>query len=153
MTKQAPHADAAHFPPRDTTAYSHWCEDRVRYADLDAVGHANNNAIGVYFESARVELLRNIGVMQVGGAVICVVARLAVDYIHEMQMFEQVRIGQRIARIGNSSVTLQSAIFVKRDGVEVCTAVAEAVCVLVDGVTHRPTPIPPDVRKVLENYA
>ncbi len=150
MTKQAP-LEAA--PPRDPAAYPHWCDDRVRYADLDAVGHANNNAIGVYFEAARVELLRDIGIAQVGGPIICVVARLAIDYLKEMQLFEAVRIGQRIARIGTTSVVLHSAIFVSRDGAEVCTATAEAVCVLVDGASHRPTPIPPATREELQRYA
>lgn len=139
-------------PPRDAAAYGHWAHDHVRYADLDAVGHANNNAIGVFFEAARVVLLRDMGVAQVGGATLCVLATLNMEFLQEMTIFEQIRIGQKVARIGNSSFTLHSACFVEREGKTVCTATCEAVCVLVDGATHRPTPIPAQARAVLEQY-
>lgn len=140
-------------PPRTSASYKHWTDDHVRYADLDAVGHANNNAIGVFFEAARVALLRDMGVAQVGGDPLCVLATLNLEFVAELQIFEKVRIGQKVARIGTTSCTLHSGLFVTRDGAEICAATCQAVCVLVDGKQHRPTPIPADARTLLERYA
>src|SRR5919112_664081 len=38
----------------DPSFYRHWIEDRVRFADLDPLGHCNNAAIGGFFEAPRV---------------------------------------------------------------------------------------------------
>lgn len=140
-------------PSRDFSAYAKWSEDHIRYADLDAVGHANNNAIGVLFEHARVHMLKDLGIEQAGGDPLCVLATLNLEFIAEMYIFDKVRIGQKVARIGNTSFTLQSALFVMRDNKEVCAATCQAVIVLVDGQKHRPTPINDHVRRTLEKYS
>lgn len=140
-------------PSRDLSAYAHWNEDHIRYADLDAVGHANNNAIGALFEHARVALLRDMGIAQDGGDPLCVLATLSLEFIIELQLFDKVRIGQRVARIGNTSFTLDSALFAAREGREVCAATCQSVIVVVDGKHHRPTPIPQNARTVLEKHA
>lgn len=139
-------------PPRDMAAYVRWSEDHIRYADLDAVGHANNNAIGVLFEHARVVMLRDIGIEQAGGDPLCVLATLNLEFVAELHIFDKVRIGQKVARLGNTSFTLQSALFVMRDQKEVCAATCQAVIVIVDGKQHRPIPIPDHVRRTLEKY-
>jgi len=140
-------------PARDVAAYGHWSEDHIRYSDLDAVGHANNNSIGVLFEHARVVMLNEMGIAQDGGDPLCVLATLNLEFVIELKLFDKVRIGQKVARIGNSSFTLHSALFVERDGNSVCGATCQAVIVVVDGKTHRPTPIPAAARSVLEKHA
>lgn len=140
-------------PLRSSDAYDHWSSDHIRYADLDAVGHANNNAIGVLFEHARVEMLRDMGIAQAGGDPLCVLATLNLQFVAELQLFDKVRIGQKVARIGNSSFTLNSALFVKREADEICAATCQAVIVVVDGKTHRPTPIPAHARTILEKHS
>ncbi len=140
-------------PDRSSAAYGHWSHDHIRYADLDAVGHANNNAIGVLFEHARVEMLKDMGIEQAGGDPLCVLATLNLEFIAELQLFDKVRIGQKVARIGNTSFTLQSALFVTRDTSEICAATCQAVIVVVDGKLHRPTPIPDHARSTLEKHS
>jgi acyl-CoA thioester hydrolase len=141
-------------PSRDSSAYSHWYEDKVRFADLDAFGHANNNAIGGLFEAARIVLLRDMGITGFADTPFhCAIARLVMEYPQETHLFEAVRVGQRVARIGNSSFLLHSALFVVREGKEVCTSTCEAVCVITDSKTHRPAPIPPAAREILSRHA
>lgn len=138
--------------PTDAAGYRFWSEERVRFADLDPLGHANNNAIGTYFESARVDLFAAAGgvlgtdVRATGRTV--VIARLAIDFRAELHHPAQVRIGTRVLRLGRSSVTLGSAVF--HD--ERCIATCEAVCVIIDLESRRPADIPPETRERLSMW-
>lgn len=153
MPNDAPQPQLAVKPSQKREDYQYWSAEKVRFSDLDAVGHANNNAVGAFFEAARVELLRDMGIKQVNGDIVCVLATMTVDYLKETHLFEQVHIGQKVARIGNSSFTLHSATFVDRDGQSICTGLCSAVCVLVDGKTHRPVSIPDFAREYLTRHA
>jgi len=105
--------ETATFDERDTASYRYWIEEKIRFADLDPVGHVNNNAIGVYLESARVTLFADAAGEMYGGRdgrQSWVVARLEVDYLKEMHFPGSVRVGTRIEKIGNSSLVLRQAI-------------------------------------------
>lgn len=132
----------------DPAAYRFWTEERVRFADLDALGHVNNNAIGVYFESGRVSLMEACGRFGTGSTWSVVLARSVTEFKAELLYPATARIGLRVLRLGNSSLTLGIAIF--RD--DTCIATQEAVCVIVDAVTHRPMPLPADLRTALGTY-
>src|SRR4051812_49806266 len=64
----------------DPSFYRHWIEDRVRFADLDPLGHCNNAAIGGFFESSRVALFADAGYSAGGGALSVPIVRLRVDF-------------------------------------------------------------------------
>ncbi|AWK87875.1 acyl-CoA thioesterase [Azospirillum thermophilum] len=128
--------------------YRFWVEERVRFADLDVLGHANNNAIGVYLETARVDLIRECGGFRDDDGWTVVLARSLIEYKAELLYPATVRVGVRILRLGNSSLTLGAGIF---NG-DRCIATQEAVCVIVDKAAHRPTPIPEPIRTVLTRY-
>jgi acyl-CoA thioester hydrolase len=139
--------------PRERNAFTFSSTDKVRFGDVDVVGHANSLAIGGFFETSRVDLLREMGILQTDSALKCSLAKLTFDYLDELQMFEAVTSADRVAHIGNTSFTLHSGLFVTRDGQDKCVATCEAVCVLIDPATRRPTPIPASARAVLERYA
>ncbi|WP_207460370.1 thioesterase family protein [Azospirillum sp. SYSU D00513] len=133
----------------DPEGYRFWVDEHVRFADLDPLGHVNNNAIGVYFEQARVVLLTaGLGLRRESPWTV-VIARSLIEYKAELHYPAEVRIGARVLRAGNSSLTLGSAIF---QG-DRCIATQEAVLVIVDKAAHRPTPIPDAVRPVLDRYS
>ena len=132
----------------DPAVYRFWIEERVRFADLDALGHVNNNAIGVYFESARVALMEACGGFRPDSPWTVVLARSVVEYKAEMLYPGTARVGCTVLRLGNSSLTLGAAIF---NG-DTCVATQEGVCVIVDAATHRPTPLMPDLRAALAGY-
>ncbi|WP_420405532.1 acyl-CoA thioesterase [Nisaea sp.] len=105
------------FNERDSASYRYWIEEKIRFADLDPVGHVNNNAIGVYLESARVTLFADAAGEMYGGRdgrQSWVVARMEVDYLKEMHFPGNVRIGTRIEKLGNSSLVLRQALI--KDG-------------------------------------
>lgn len=147
MTDNAP--DDASLDATDPAAYRFWTEERVRFADLDMQGHANNNAIGVYFETGRVAIMQALGRFGAATRWTVVVARLVTDFRAQLNFPAEIRVGVRIRRIGNTSVTMGLAVF---DG-DRCAATQEAVMVLVDKASGKPTPVPDDLRAGLAAYA
>lgn len=123
-------------------SYRFWCDERVRFADLDALGHVNNNAIGVYFEQARIMMLVEAGGFRDTDDWTVVLARSVIEYKAELLYPNNVRIGVRGLRLGTSSMTIGSGIFLG----DRCIATQEAVGVIVDKATHRPTPLPESLR-------
>lgn len=132
----------------DPAAYRFWTEERVRFADLDALGHVNNNAIGVYFETGRVALMEACGGFRPESPWTVVLARSVMEFKAELLYPGTARIGVRVLRLGNSSLTLGAAIF----SGDTCIATQEGVCVIVDAATHRPTPLSPALRAALSEY-
>lgn len=115
----------------DPDAYTLWRQDIIRFADLDVLGHVNNVAYMVFFETGRVALLEQLGAPprdREHGPVF-VLAHIAADYIEELYYPGQVDIGTAVRHIGRSSFHLGHGIFA--DGV--CKAVATSVIVQVQG--------------------
>ncbi|CAO3371983.1 acyl-CoA thioesterase [Azospirillum argentinense] len=135
--------------PTRPDPYRFWIAEHVRFADLDALGHVNNNAIGVYFEQSRVSLVHECGGFRSEAPWTVVLARSVIDYKAELLFPADIRVGARVAKVGNTSVILGAAIF---DG-DRCIAVQEAVCVIVGKDSHRPIPVPADLRDALARYA
>jgi len=129
--------------------YRHWIEDRVRFADLDPLGHCNNAAINGFFESSRVALFTEIGQSVSGGAFSIPIVRIELDFRHELLYGARVRVGTRVLKVGRTSLTLAGAVF---DG-ERCAATAQVVAVLFDLAQRRSVEIPPDLRDILAVYA
>ncbi|SMH56758.1 acyl-CoA thioesterase [Azospirillum agricola] len=125
--------------------YRFWWEERVRFSDLDALGHVNNNAIGVYFEQARIAMVIEGGGFREGNDWTVVLARSVIEYKAELLFPNSIRVGVRPLRVGNSSLTIGAGIFLG----DRCIATQEAVCVTVDKAAHRPTPIPESLRAAL----
>lgn len=127
--------------------YRFWVNEHVRFQDLDPVGHANNNAIGVYLESARVAFLTMIGLKE-KGATGNVLAHISIDFRGELHYGDEIKVGLRVMRIGRTSTTFGSAIFCK----EQCAATSVAVMVLIDTATRRPSAVPQATRERLSAY-
>src|SRR5215207_690611 len=135
--------------PFEPSFYRHWIEDRVRFADLDPLGHCNNAAIGGFFESSRVALFTDIGQPISGGALSIPIVRIEIDFRHEILYGARVRIGARVLRIGCTSLTVADAVI---DG-KCCAAAAQVVAVLFDLAQRRSIEIPADLRHALSAYA
>ncbi len=129
--------------------YRFWSEEKVRFSDLDVLGHCNNVAVTRYFETARVEVLEAAGVRLAQARILPAVVRTTVNFHREMFYGAVLRIGSRISRFGRTSMVVESAIFDADD----CAADAEVVLVMLDGETHRPIPVPDDLRARLAAIA
>lgn len=133
----------------DASSYRHWIEDRVRFADLDPLGHCNNAAIGGFFESSRIALFADAGHQISGGALSIPIVRVEIDFRREILYGARVRVGARVLRIGRTSFTLAGAVFDSNH----CAATAQVVAVLLDLAKRRPVEISDDLRKAFSVFA
>ncbi|WP_175443086.1 acyl-CoA thioesterase [Halofilum ochraceum] len=129
----------------DRSAFPHWTREKIRFQDIDRLGHVNNVAITIYAESGRVEFLDAVmpTALTAGNASIWVIARLDVQFRAQSHYPGTVEIGTRVLRIGNSSITLGQGLFVG----DRCIATTESVVVLVDPDTGRGMTLPDEVRE------
>jgi acyl-CoA thioester hydrolase len=122
------------FDPLSPDSYHFWAAEHVRFADLDMMGHVNNKAFVTYYETGRVAYMTSKGLydgLQGGMALV----RLELDYRKEIRFPASLRLGVRLCRVGNSSITLACAIF---DG-ETCASTSKAIAVRFDAETRRST--------------
>jgi acyl-CoA thioester hydrolase len=99
--------------------------ERVRFRDLDPMGHVNNAVFLTYIESARVAFLVHLGVATGLGDMSIIVARIEIDFRAPVGFGEEVEIAVQAGRFGEKSFDLD---YVLRVGGQV---VAEAKSVLV----------------------
>lgn len=124
-----PVSETRTLPDAQTRApYPHWCREQTRFADLDPLGHVNNNAIGVYFETGRLEFFNAAALLDGMRDTATVVVRFTIDFHRELTHPATLDIGTRLVRVGSSSFTYSQAIF---HG-DVCISTAETVSVLFD---------------------
>jgi len=111
--------------------------DNVRFADLDPNQHVNNAVYASYFETGRVTLMkdRSFGLMPDGLAWIMV--RLDIHFRAELRWPGTIELGLGVAKLGRTSVTFDQVVFSEGR----CVASAQAVTVLIDETTRKPTPL------------
>ncbi|MCG7335423.1 acyl-CoA thioesterase [Sporosarcina sp. ACRSM] len=83
---------------------------QVRFSDTDMYGHLNNTVPFVYFEYARIEYFKHIGLMNdwlnPDGEKIPVVADLQCDFVKQVFFDEQLSIFVKAESVGKSSVDI-----------------------------------------------
>ena len=92
----------------------------VRYGDLDPQGHVNNAKYLTYMEQARVAYLRHLGLWE-GGSFLeigIILADAHITFRAPIQFGAALRVGMRIARLGNKSVQSEYRIEEAADGRE-----------------------------------
>lgn len=128
-----------HRPPFKFSAYT-----RVGFSETDAQGIVYYGRYLPYFDQARTEYLRHLGLLVAGPAEHEFVMRaLSVVYEAPARFDDLLEVFIRTSRIGRSSVT-QELCAVRDDGEAMCTA--EQTLVLVDVAERRPVPVPDDYR-------
>ncbi len=98
--------------------------ERVRFRDLDAMGHVNNAVFLTYIESARFAFLEHVGATTRDSMPI-IVARIEIDFREPVGLDDEVDVEVRASRFGEKSFDLDYVLRV--DG----QVVAEAKSVLV----------------------
>ncbi|EKV32624.1 hypothetical protein C882_2703 [Caenispirillum salinarum AK4] len=143
----APAPDAV--DPTDRSAYRHWTTEKIRFNDLDALGHLNNCAFAVFCESARVEVLSQARGQKLGGGgdIDWVIVNLNIDFRAQGHYPGTCEVGSRVVRIGTKSVTLGNGLFVG----DTCIATATATVVLSDLKAGKALPLPDDIRAFMES--
>lgn len=124
----------------------------VRYGDLDPQGHVNNAKILSYMEQGRVFYLKQLN-LWAGGSFLdmgIILADVQLTFRKAIQFGDPVRVGVRISRLGNKSMTSEYRIEDARDESEFATG--SSVLVAYDYHTNRSVPIPEEWRKAIVNY-
>lgn len=133
---------------RKAEDYRWWTEERVRFNDLDLVGHVNNIAYCIYVETGRAGFLGEIGFWVMGSTRANVIARTEMDYLREVHFPAQLRIGVNVLGLGTRSVRLGIAIF---NG-DVCVLTALNVIVRFDTGTRSSIPLDDAERAMFTPY-
>jgi acyl-CoA thioester hydrolase len=124
---------------------------RVRYSEIDGQGVLFNAHYLTYYDTAITEFFRALGYDQYADAqksgVDFHVVKAVVEYKAPIRFDWDLDVGARVAKIGNSSMTFELAIF--RKGENDLLASGEIVWVNTDQTTHRPVPIPAATRELL----
>ena len=100
-------------------------KERVRFRDLDPMGHVNNAVYLTYIESARFAFLKHLGAAPTIEDMAIIVARIEIDFRAPVGFGEEVEIGVRASRFGTKSFDLTYELRVRGE------IVAEAKSVLV----------------------
>jgi acyl-CoA thioester hydrolase len=131
----------------DPSLYSHWADDVVRFCDTDQAGHVNNVAIAAYVETGRLmfdrEVIEAAAAGLEGEGSHAILANLTLNYLAESFWPGKVKVGSRLIRIGNSSLTTAHGVF-RENG-----CIATATCVLVNRSAGQSAPIGPKMRERL----
>jgi len=128
--------------------YHLWTNDHVRFCDLDALGHVNNNAMGMYFENARANLFNIVTPGWPWRETIFVLARTCITFTRELHMPAKVKIGTCITKVGTTSLHVANALW---HG-ETPISYSESVSVLIDRVKREPQKISEELRQTLNGY-
>jgi acyl-CoA thioester hydrolase len=115
----------------------------VRYADLDPQGHVNNANFLTYFEQARVSYLVHLGLFSKDQSFLeigIILADAQVTFLAPVLFGMEVRVGVRVTRLGNKSLTMEYRMFEAVSGAELATG--SSVLVTFDYRTRQTIPIP-----------
>jgi acyl-CoA thioester hydrolase len=133
-------------PPFKFSAFT-----RVGFSDTDAQGIVYYGRYLPYFDHARVEYQRHLGLLALEvGAEEFVMRASEVVYEAPARFDDLIEVFVRTSRIGRTSLTTEYAAYRVDDDVLMCTA--RQVMVLVDLVERRPTPIPDDFRSAVAAF-
>lgn len=119
---------------------------KIRFSETDMFGHMNNVSPFIYFEEARIEYFKNVGIFNdlEEQQTIPVVADLQCDYVKQIFFGEIIKLFVKVNSFGNSSLDLHY-MALKEDG-EVCLT-GRGTMVNVDRMTGKALPIPENVKQ------
>lgn len=129
--------------------YKHFQPITTRWHDNDIYGHVNNVVYYGFFDTAVNNYLIQQGGLDIqDGDIVGFVVSSACDYFASIAYPDLIEVGLRVARLGNSSVQYELAIF--REGEQEACAAGRFVHVFVERASNRPTAIPGRLRAALE---
>ena len=124
----------------------------VRYGDLDPQGHVNNAKFLTYIEQGRVFYLKQLKLWE-GGTFLnmgIILADVQITFKKAVQFGDPLRVGVRISRLGNKSLTSEYQLEDARDGSLFATG--SSVLVAYDYQEKRSVSIPDEWRKTILQF-
>lgn len=133
------------FDPKCRDSYAWSYQEKIRYNDLDPLGHVTSQSFVNFFETARVLFILEAGRRVEDPDFGLMLVRLDTSFHGQLHFPAEIDVGTRLVRIGTSSLTTMQGIFY--DGT--CRANLVSILVHVDRKQDRSTPIPDDFRQRL----
>lgn len=128
-----------------------WFFHPLRYSEIDGQGVVFNAHYLTYFDTTITEYFRALGYDQYADSktsgIDFHVVKSVIEYKAPVRFDWELDVGARVARIGNSSLLFELAIFLK-GGTEALVT-GEIVWVYTDQTTHRPVSIPASIRDLI----
>lgn len=139
--------DAAAGPLAD---YRVTIEVPLHWGDQDALGHVNHVRYFRWYETARIVYAEKVGLMRLHRErnIGPILASVANDYRRQLTFPDVVDVGVRVTRIGISSIELEHRIVSRAR--EALAAEGTATLVVFDYNRQRPTRVPDDLRRAIE---
>ena len=129
-------------------AFPHFLAIATRWMDNDVYGHVNNVVYYSYFDTAVNQFLIERGVLDIhNDDVVGFVVDSGCAYFSSVSFPDTIHAGIRVAKLGNSSVRYEIALY--RNDDDLPCAAGHFVHVYVERSSNRPVPIPANVRNVL----
>lgn len=135
-------------PSSAVADYRFWADERVRFFDLDPLGHVNNVAYTIYVESGRAAFLHDTGFWLPNTPARTVIARLEVNFRQELKFPNELRVGMNVLAIGRSSFSLGTGIFVG----DICHSTAVSVVVGWDHLERKSRVLDEQERALLQPW-
>ena len=134
------------MPPFKFSAFT-----RVGFSDTDAQSIVYYGRYLPYFDAARVEYQRHLGLLRLElGAAEFVMRAAEILYEAPARFDDLLEVFVRTSRIGRTSVTNEYAAYRVDDDVLMCRS--EQTLVLVELAERRPTPVPDRYRRVVADF-
>ena len=119
--------------------------ERVRFRDLDPMGHVNNAVFLTYLEQARVALFADAGAATGLQDMNMIVARVEIDFKAPVRLGDEVEVAVHASRFGTKSFDLEYELRVEGELV----AQAKSVQVAYDYSRREPVTVPDEWRDKL----
>ncbi len=120
-----------------------------RFGDIDGLRHINNCMLPIWFEIGREPVFRFFHPhFEVNDEWRLIMARISVDFVHQMRLGADVEIRTFIRKIGRSSFTVYQEAWQE----EKLGAKGEAIVVHYDFPNEKSLPIPDEIRKEMEKH-
>lgn len=134
-------------PPEQLKSYPVVLPLPILWGDQDAFGHVNNVVYFRWCESARIAYLVETGLQTLlaGANLGPILASIKCDYLRQLNFPDTVRVGARVTRVGNKSLSMEHAIY--SDALQDIVAKADSVLVVFDYSRQKSCLIPVEVRE------
>jgi len=131
--------------------FNHSLPIQIRFNDIDAVGHINNNEYFSYFDLGKTTYFENLKASQVSWTEgFIVIARIETDFYSPIYYKESITVDTKVIKVGTKSVTMLQQIRNVRSGEIKCRC--KSIIVAYDAVLQTSMNIPDVWREAIAQF-